>query len=1080
MDRQENNGCAGDPSTEPIDVSLDEIESLSPVEIRGLMQELRIHQAELKLQNEDLRKTQRKLEEARNRFSDLFDRAPVGYLIIDSSGLIRRFNQTFSDMAGAGCAELQDRPFASRVLEEDRNLFLSRFKALFRRPEGKVMNLRIQDGGGGWFHARLEARPESSEEFVSGDSLNRLMLIVSDVSEQSAIEKSRRESERKYRLLFQQSSDAIFLLRLRGRFLDVNDEAVRRMGYSREELMEMSAGDFDAPEFGVFVPGRMRELEKEGRCFFETVHVTKSGLRIPVEVNSRVIDVDGQKAVLSIARDITLRKRREDRLRREMDRFRLLAENLPVMVTAITRDNRFAFWNHACEQVTGYPSEEMVDDPLAMKRLCPDPEHRRCLRRDGETERNRNIDREILLRAKDGSARTLLWTDLPSELSYAEGVSWGIGVDVTDLKRTERALRESRENIATTLRSIGDGVITTDDRGAIVTMNPVAEVLTGWAEPEARGLPLELAFRIRNAKTGATADNPVQRVLEEGRVVGMANHTVLAGRDGVERQIADSAAPIRRNDGSLIGVVMVFRDVTEEYRTREALRESEEQFRSLAESSADYIMRYDRLCRHTYMNPAALEVAGLTEDDIIGKTHRESGFPEELCEFWEEKILAVFETGRPVRAQFEWESIEGPVHIDWRLTPEFGADGGVWSVLGVSRDITEQKRAEDELRRLEARNRQTQRLESVGRLAAGVAHELNNLLSPVLGYADLLLEDLPPESLPHRNALEIHRAALGSRDLVRQLLAFGRKQLLDIKGMDLREVVRNAMTLLRRVLRENIAIETFFSAAPCRVSADAGQMSKALMDLAVHAQDSMPSGGTLSIEVSPARLDEEYCRSHAGAQPGEYVMLAVSDTGPGMDPADRAHIFDPFYTTREDLGAGMGLAAVYGIVKQHGGNIWVYSESEKGTVFKVYLPEVSKEVENAFRTGEESEDEGGVETILVAEDNAMVRDLARRVLKRKGYSVLAAADGGEALRVLDEHRGPLHLLLTDVVMPDMDGKELSLRISARYPDAKVVFMSGYTENVIAHHGVLDAGVRFLQKPFSVEVLTRMVRRVLDE
>ncbi|MFW5854862.1 MAG: PAS domain S-box protein [Thermodesulfobacteriota bacterium] len=1067
-------------SKQLLGMSLQEIDSLPPAEVRCLIQELRTFQIELQLQNEDLRKTQQKLEQARNQFSDLFEHAPVGYLLIDPSGMIHQANQTFAAMVGTESADLRNTPLASRMEGADRDLFLSRFKALFKHPQGKVMELRIKNGRSGWFHARLEARPEPRPETGSESMVHRLMLVVSDISEQKSVERKLRESEARYRLLFDRSSDAVFFHDLEGRFLDVNEVAVQRLGYSREVLLSMSPADIDAPEYAKRVPVRLRELEKYGHCFFETVHVTCSGLRIPVELSSRVLEMDGKQTVLSIARDITERKRREDQLRRDVDRFRLLAENMPVMVTALTRDHRFAFWNHACEGVTGYTRAEMLNHPQALRRLCPDPIQRRCLQPEDKSRRTRLVDEEIVLQAKDGSPRTLLWTDLPAELSYAEGVTWSIGVDITELKRTEQSLRESRENIATTLRSIGDGVITTDVQGAIVTMNPVAETLTGWVETEVRGRPLEQVFRIRNARTGAKVENPVERVLKEGRVVGLANHTVLTARDGTRRQIADSAAPISRKDGPFLGVVMVFRDVTAEYRTREALRESEEQFRSLAESSGDYIMRYDPECRHTYMNPAGLRVSGLSEADILGKTHRESGFPEDLCEFWEEKIRSVFETGRPVHSRFEWESIDGTVYLDWRLTPEFDAEGGVTSVLGVSRDMTEQRRAEAEMHRLTEQNRQFQRLESVGRLAAGVAHDLNNLLSPVLGYADLLLEDLAPESLSHEHAREIHQAALGSRDLVRQLLAFGRKQLLDIRVIDLREVVEDLHSLLRRTIRENIAIETFFAEDPCRVSADAGQIGQVLINLSVNAQDAMPDGGTLSMEVFPAHLDQGYCREHTGAEPGDYVMLAVSDTGCGMDAEVREHIFEPFFTTKEELGTGLGLASVYGIVKQHGGNIWVYSEPGEGTVFKVYLPRVEEDPQTASHDPDAFTRTGGAETILVVEDNAMVRNLACRILKRGGYTVLTAADGGDALRRMEDHPDPIHLLLTDVVMPDMDGKELSRLASERYPGLKVIFMSGYTENVIAHHGVLDTEIRFLQKPFSVDSLTEKVRRTLDD
>jgi two-component system cell cycle sensor histidine kinase/response regulator CckA len=373
-------------------------------------------------------------------------------------------------------------------------------------------------------------------------------------------------------------------------------------------------------------------------------------------------------------------------------------------------------------------------------------------------------------------------------------------------------------------------------------------------------------------------------------------------------------------------------------------------------------------------------------------------------------------------------------------------------------------------------------MESIGRLASGVAHDLNNLLTPILGFGGLLLDDFSPDDPRKGSVQQIVRAAEKSRDLVRQLMAFGRKQVLEFRPLDLNAVVTEFEKLLRHTLHEDIALEVIPAPSIPAVLGDIGQLEQVVMNLAVNAQDAMPAGGRLTIETSVADLDAVYAKAHSGVTLGRYVLLAISDTGSGMDAEIQEHIFEPFFTTKEKgKGTGLGLATVYGIVKQHGGNIWVYSEPGKGTTFKIYLPAVETaaepvEVEHVIP----AEDLCGTETILLAEDDALIRSLAQGILEHQGYTVLSADNGRAALSVLANHDGPVQLLLSDVVMPETNGRELLASISRDYPAMKVLYMSGYAENVIAHHGVLDAGVQFIQKPFTVQALAVRVRQTLDD
>ncbi len=397
----------------------------------------------------------------------------------------------------------------------------------------------------------------------------------------------------------------------------------------------------------------------------------------------------------------------------------------------------------------------------------------------------------------------------------------------------------------------------------------------------------------------------------------------------------------------------------------------------------------------------------------------------------------------------------------------------------LQQEISDRKQAEEEKARLEGQYRQAQKVEAIGRLAGGVAHDLNNLLVPILGYGEMLVDDFSPEDARRESARQIVNAGFRARNLVRQLLAFSRKQALEYRTLDLNKIIGGFEKLLRRTIREDIGIKIILSPDIRTIRADIGQIEQVIMNLAVNAQDAMPQGGKLILETAMAELDEEYAASRPGVQPGSYVMLAVSDTGCGMDEETCEQIFDPFYSTKGEQGTGMGLATVYGIVKQHGGNIWVYSESGKGASFKVYLP-VSEETHIEKKTLKKAaEDTHGSETILLVEDNEKVRGFIYTILKRMGYTVLKAENGAEALPVLASHAGQVNLLLTDVVMPGMSGKALFAKAAEKHPDLKVLYMSGYTGNVIVHRGVLDEGIAFIQKPFPVKALAAKVREVLD-
>jgi signal transduction histidine kinase len=397
----------------------------------------------------------------------------------------------------------------------------------------------------------------------------------------------------------------------------------------------------------------------------------------------------------------------------------------------------------------------------------------------------------------------------------------------------------------------------------------------------------------------------------------------------------------------------------------------------------------------------------------------------------------------------------------------------------LAREMTERRKTELALRRSEEQLRQAQKLEAVGRLAGGVAHDFNNLLSVVLSYTSLMLADMLPSD-PHRTEIEeIKLAGERAADLTRQLLAFSRQQILDRRLVNFNLIIENIHSMLSRVLGEDIELNVLLARDLDSAQADRGQIEQVLMNLVVNARDAMPSGGRLTIETSNVFLSEAYARDHPGVIAGPYVMIAVSDTGHGMDKATQVRAFEPFFTTKErGKGTGLGLSTVFGIVRQSEGNIWLYSEPGGGTTFKIYFPR-AEGLPEAVRVSERPSSMRGAETVLLVEDEDQVRIVAGEVLRKYGYHVLEARSPGEALLVAEQHPVTIHLLLTDVVMPKMNGRQLAQRIQGQRPDIRVIYMSGYTDNVITHHGVLDSDVAFVQKPLTPEPLLAKLREILD-
>ncbi len=647
------------------------------------------------------------------------------------------------------------------------------------------------------------------------------------------------------------------------------------------------------------------------------------------------------------------------------------------------------------------------------------------------------------------------------------------------LVQANETLRESENNYRNLFETMAQGVVYQDAEGAIISANPAAERILGLSLDEMRGLksvdPRGRAVR-EDGSPFPGEEHPAMVALRTGKAVSGVIMGVYHSKTDETRWILVDATPDFSPGGTRPSqVYTMFADITDRKRAEESLRNQHRELAQIFDTLPDALVYADVEQRIVRVNPAFVRIFGYEPGAVIGKKtavlyKRTEDFEEQGRKRYNVDALPSYEP-----YDVDYRRANGEVFTGETVGSSiFNSKGELVGMFGLVRDISERRRLESQLE-------QAQKMESVGRLAGGVAHDFNNLLSIILGYGEMLLNDFPHEHPSYESLENIVQAAMRAKDLTRQLLAFSRKQVLEMHPVNVNNVVTGFERLLRRVIGEDIALELTLATDPCRVVADTGQLEQVFMNLAVNARDAMPDGGTLTIETALTELEETYTANKPDITPGEYVMISISDTGHGMDTGTLEHIFEPFFTTKgKEKGTGLGLATSYGIIKQHGGSIWVYSEPGIGTTFKIYLPLCKENTETQKKDFQAPINLKGTETILLVEDNEQVRQLAFTILSQYGYTVLSADSGEAALAILDGHAGPLDVLLTDVVMPGMNGTELFDRIPARFPKVKALYMSGYTDDLIAHRGVLEKGLHFIQKPFSVKTIAEKVRAVLDE
>jgi two-component system, cell cycle sensor histidine kinase and response regulator CckA len=612
-----------------------------------------------------------------------------------------------------------------------------------------------------------------------------------------------------------------------------------------------------------------------------------------------------------------------------------------------------------------------------------------------------------------------------------------------------------------------DAVFVKDLEGRYLMMNAAGARFLGRSVDDVLGKNDAELF---SPEVGRTIMQRDREVIQSGETQTYEEPATAAG---VTRTYLATKGPYRDPNGQVIGLLGICRDISDRKIAEEAMRRSQQRLSIHFEHTPLAVVEWDLGFRVAAWNPSAERVFGYSRQEAVGQ-HGSFIVPAQFRQFvdkvWQDLVA---QKGGTRNTNDNITKDGRTISCEWYNTPLVDDSGRVLGVASLVQDVTERVALEERLR-------QSQKMEAVGRLAGGVAHDFNNLLTVILGYSQILAEGVPAGSRLAESTAQIKSAADRASGITRQLLAFSRKQVLSPRVINLNDIMLNLDSLLRRLIGEDIEVLTVPDNGLGSVRADPGQIEQVIMNLALNARDAMPRGGKLTLETSNAQLDESYARRHQPAEPGRYVMLAVSDTGHGMSAETQARIFEPFYTTKEvGKGTGLGLSMVYGIVKQSGGYIWVYSEPDRGTTFKIYLPRVDQEVESAGAEHRPRAVQRGTETILLVEDDAQLRQLSSSVLAHCGYKMLVAGSPEEGLAICRENHRDIRLLITDVVMPRMNGRQLAEQVLQISKNIRVLYISGYTSNAIVHYGVLDPGLWFLPKPFSLSSLVAKVREVLD-
>ena len=899
--------------------------------------------------------------------------------------------------------------------------------------------------------------------------------LRSEVDIKTKVQEALRESEEQLRIIVESATDTIITINQSSIILFANHAAEKTFGYATSELI--------GQELTMLMPDYLRLAHRSGiKRYTETGkrHLAwdaiqlpglhKNGNEISMEISFGEFVRNDNRYFSGIIRDVTQRKKAESMAHLTSERLSLALDASNVSLWDCDLATGKVYLSDGWSVMMGDAPKETYTTVQELTEIThPDDRQKAwAVIRDTlkgivpnyrEVHRVRKLDGEwiwvestgkVVERGSDGRARRMI----------------GTNVNVTERKRTLDELRKYQQEQKVIFDSVPAMIWFKNTDNRILRLNKMAAEVLAISATEVEGKSTYDHYPAESAKYHA---DDLEVIRSGNPKFGIEE--ILHLENGEHRWVKTDKIPYRDADGNITGVIVFAVDITERKRFEESLRRSEAEYRSLVQGATFGIYRSNAAGKFIAVNEALVKMLGydsaaeLLAVDIARDIYVDPNVRGRL-------IAENRNAEQANNIEVEWKRKDGTkiiVRLNWRILRD--EQGQPQYFEGIAENVTERRLLEDQLR-------QSQKMEAVGQLAGGIAHDFNNLLTVIRGYTELSADRLQENDPERENVQKVLQAADRASLLTQQLLAFSRKQVLSPKVLDLNHFVAETCKLLPRLLRENIEMTLITTGRSERVNVDPGQLSQVIINLAINARDAMPQGGKLHIETAKFEVDEH----HQGVVPrGHYAVITVRDTGSGMDTETQSHIFEPFFTTKDlGKGTGLGLSTVYGIVKQSHGFIFVESKMGEGTAFTIYLPAVRGDVQRLEQDNAGSEYLArGSETILLVEDEKNVREIARKFLEMQGYSVLEAEDTVSAIQIAKEHGRSIHLVLSDVIMPTMSGPELTQRLAVFHPRMKVVFISGYTDDAIAHHGVLQPGISLLQKPFTREALSKIVRKVLD-
>jgi PAS domain S-box-containing protein len=985
--------------------------------------------------------------------------------------------------------ELRGRSILERVHPEDAPRVKEALMVALGQPEQTAkIQYRHKNKSGEWRHLELVGQNRLSDPGIAG-----FVAYCRDVTDRWRAEEELRNSERQYRLLFHGNPNPMWVFDLKtGKFLEVNEAAVKHYGYEREEFLARTMADIRAPEKNDVPEGILPETA--GRNLIRR-HQRKDGSLIDVEIFWSPITFGAEFAALALATDVTERLRTEHRnaifakLGHRLSAATTNAEAASIICEAA--DALFKWDDFSLDLYYGERDEvfslssvttvggKRVEIPSSPQPKTANALVRRVIKKGAELVSS--------FEAKQFSAITMLAPIRKGEVvigvlfvqSHTPGAYTERDLEVMqtladecsgalERVRAEQDLRDSQQRFRDLFENSPDAIFVEALDGTVLDVNFAACVLHGMTREQLIGKngPSDLVPPGR--RESARLDF---QKLASGKLSWVESESLTA--DGGNTPVEMRAGRMEYNGQPAL--LLHVRDISERRAAEAAVQSSQMLFRSVWENSVDGMRLTDGSGIIIAVNKAYCDLVGMKPEDLEGKpftvVYAGSENPETILE----RDHAHFQArGANRKMQRQYTLQNGQVMV-LEITDSFiELHGQPLLLFSLFRDVTTQRRLEEQLR-------QSQKMEAIGQLAGGVAHDFNNILTVIHGHASLLLSSELEESAA-RSAQQITQAAERAAALTRQLLTFSRRQLIQPRKLDMNKIVNNMTDLLGRLLGEDVTLQLNYSHSPAVVEADVGMMEQVLLNLAVNARDAMPKGGQLLVHIGIVEIDEPHVQRHPEARVGRYVCVSTSDTGCGIPPENVQRIFEPFFTTKEvGKGTGLGLATVYGIVKQHQGWLEVESVVGKGTTFRFYIPYVGSTLADAEKAAAQVAVRGGSETILLVEDEKPVRELVSRVLQKYGYRILPASTGAEAIELWKRHKDDISLLFTDLVMPDnMNGRELAERLKAEHPGLKVIFTSGYSADIVGKDFKLEPELNFLQKPYHPQALASTVRRCLDE